>query len=334
MTSPLVARERLLPSVPPNGLPPRDRGRPSRTPGRRPRRWLRRLFAVMATLLVLALLGGGVAGYAAYQHYSADLPDLNGLKNYQPKVMSRVYAGDSRLMAELATERRIFVPYPAIPDLVKHAFLAAEDQNFFSHGAIDLLAIARAGVTDVLQYGKGRRPLGASTITQQVAKNMLLGNEMSVTRKIREALLAMRIEQTLSKDRILELYLNEIYLGVQSYGVAAAAQSYFNKSLTELTPAEAAFLGGLPKAPNNYNPFRSPDAARVRRDYVLDRMADNRFVTAAEAAAAKAQPVLPTAFRRPEMVAGADYFAEEVRRRLIDKFGADQTTQEIGRAHV
>ncbi len=278
-------------------------------------------------LLGLGLLGGGVAGYAAYQHYGADLPDLNGLKNYQPKVMSRVYAGDSRLMAELATERRIFVPYPAIPELVKHAFLAAEDQNFFSHGAVDLLAIARAGVTDLLQYGKGKRPLGASTITQQVAKNMLLGNEVSVSRKIREALLAMRIEQTLSKDRILELYLNEIYLGLQSYGVAAAAESYFNKSLTELTPAEAAFLGGLPKAPNNYNPFRSPDAARVRRDYVLDRMADNHFIGAAQAAEAKAQPVHPTAFRRPEMVGGAGYFAEEVRRRLIDKFGADQTTQ-------
>ena len=331
MTPPLVAGERLLRSdpggAPPGGVRPRDPGRMPRQPRRRPLRWLRRLFGLLVALLVLALLGGGVAGYGAYLHYSADLPDLNGLKNYQPKVMSRVYAGDSRLMAELATERRIFVPYPAIPDLVKHAFLAAEDQNFFNHGAIDPLAIARAGITDLLQYGRGKRPLGASTITQQVAKNMLLGNEVSLSRKIREALLAMRIEQTLSKDRILELYLNEIYLGLQSYGVAAAAESYFNKSLTELTPAEAAFLGGLPKAPNNYNPFRFPDAARGRRDYVLDRMADNRFITAAQAAEAKAQPVQPTAFRRPEMVAGADYFAEEVRRRLIDRFGADQTTQ-------
>ncbi len=309
---------------------PRDPGRtppPRRQPPRGPLRWVRRLFGLLLALVMILGIGGVVAGYAAYLHYNADLPDLNGLKNYQPKVMSRIYAGDSRLMAELATERRIFVPYTAIPELVKHAFLAAEDQNFFNHGAIDPLAIARAGFTDLLQYGRGRRPLGASTITQQVAKNMLLGNEMSLSRKIREALLAVRIEQTLSKDRILELYLNEIYLGLQSYGVAAAAESYFNKSLSELTPAEAAFLGGLPKAPNNYNPFRFPDAARSRRDYVLDRMLDNRFITAAEQATARAQPVLPTAFRRPDVVAGADYFSEEVRRQLIDKFGADQTTQ-------
>ncbi len=156
---------------------------------------------------------------------------------------------------------------------------------------------------------------------------MLLGNEVSMARKAREAILAIRIEESLSKERILELYLNEIYLGLQSYGVAAAAQSYFNKSLDELTLPEAAFLAALPKAPNNYNPFRFPDAARARRDWVIDRMADDHAITAEQAAAAKATPISPAPFRRPETVAGGDYFAEEVRRQLIDKFGADQTTQ-------
>ena len=165
-------------------------------------------------------------------------------------------------MAELATERRIFVPYSAIPDLVKQAFVSAEDQNFWTHPGVDPLAITRAGVFDLTHMGQGRRPIGASTITQQVAKNMLLDNQVSLARKAREAILAMRIEQTLSKQRILELYLNEIYLGLGAYGVAAAAQTYFNKPLDKLTLPEAAFLAALPKAPNNYNPFKFPDAAK------------------------------------------------------------------------
>jgi penicillin-binding protein 1A len=271
-------------------------------------------------VVVLAVLGGGGAGYVLYTRVSAGLPDVNGLRNYQPPVMSRVYAGDGRLLAELATERRVFVPISAVPALVKNAFLAAEDQNFYTHGGIDPLAIARAAVTDMLRYGDGRRPVGASTITQQVAKNMLLGNEMTLSRKLREALLAVRIERTLSKDRILELYLNEIYLGAGAYGVAAAAQAYFDKPLDALTPAEAAFLAALPKAPNNYQPQRFPDAAKARRDWVLDRMVDTHAITAEQAAAAKASPLIPALGRRPDMVTGADYFAEEVRRRLLEKF--------------
>ena len=176
--------------------------------------------------------------------------------------------------------------------------------------------------------GQGRRPIGASTITQQVAKNMLLGNnEVSLARKVREALLAMRIEETLPKQRILEIYLNEIYLGLQSYGVAAAAQAYFNKPLDQLTVAEAAFLGALPKAPNNYNPFRFPDAARARRDWVIDRMAEDHAITADQARDAKAMPIVPAPFHRPELAAGTDWFSEEARRQLIDQFGADTTTQ-------
>ncbi len=302
----------------------------ARTPvqARRPRfRWLRRLFAAVFTLVVLAGVAGGLFAWHTYERYAADLPTLDGLRHYEPRVMSRVYAGDSRLIAELATERRIFVPISAIPDMVKQAFLSAEDQKFWSHRGVDPLAIARAGWFDLMQYGHGRRPIGASTITQQVAKNMLLGNEVSVARKVKELILAVRIDQSMSKEHVLELYLNEIYLGLQSYGVAAAAQAYFNKGLDELTLPEAAFLAVLPKAPNNYNPFRYPEAAKVRRDWVLDRMTEDHAITAAEASAAKATPIRPAAFHRPETITGAEWFGEEVRRQMIEQFGADATTQ-------
>ena len=327
MREPLTAREKLAPSATGqrrSGSPPGKPAKPRRRAG-----WFARIVGALAALAVLGVGGACVVALLAYSHFAAGLPDVEGLRNYQPRVMSRVYAGDSRLLSELATERRIFVPYASMPDLVKHAFVSAEDQNFFVHRGVDPVAIGRAAVTDLLNYGQGRRPVGASTITQQVAKNMLLlgSSEVSLARKAREAILAIRLEDTLSKERILELYLNEIYLGLQSYGVAAAAQAYFNKSLDELTLPEAAFLAALPKAPNNYNPFRYPDAARARRDWVIDRMVEDRVITAEQAAAAKSQPVVPAQYRRPDMVAGADYFAEEVRRRLIDRFGADQTTQ-------
>ena len=241
---------------------------------------------------LIGVTGAGIAGFTLYQRYSADLPSIDGVRNYQPRVMSRVYAGDGRLLSELATERRIFVPAAAIPDLVKRAFVSAEDQSFFSHAGVDPLAMARAAVTDLLQYGNGKRPIGASTITQQLAKNMLVGNQATLARKIREAIMAVRIEGALSKERILELYLNEIYLGEGAYGVAAAAQTYFDASLDQLTPAQAAFLAALPKAPNNYNPVKFPDAARNRRDWVLDRMVETRSITPEQAATAKATPLV------------------------------------------
>jgi len=295
---------------------------------KRPRfRWLRRLVGVLFALVALTGVGAGLFAWHTYERYAADLPTLDGLRHYEPRVMSRVYAGDSRLIAELATERRIFVPISAIPDVVKAAFLSAEDQKFWSHRGVDPMAIARAGWFDLMQYGRGRRPIGASTITQQVAKNMLLGNEVSVARKVKELILAVRIDQSMSKEHVLELYLNEIYLGLQSYGVAAAAQAYFNKGLDELKLPEAAFLAALPKAPNNYNPFRFADAAKARRDWVLDRMAEDHAVTAAEASEAKATPIRPAVFHRPETIAGADWFGEEVRRQMIEQFGADATTQ-------
>ena len=310
---------------PPRGTPPSEP--PRRPAGRRRAGWFARIVGGISAILTLVLFVAAIGAYGAYRHYSSDLPDVNGLLHYQPSQMSRVYANDSRLLAELATERRIFVPYAAIPDIVKRAFVSAEDQNFFTHRGVDPLAIIRAAITDLSQYGQGRRPFGASTITQQVAKNMLLGNEMSLNRKIKEALLAIRIETSLTKDRILELYLNEIYLGLSAYGVAAAAQVYFNKSLDDLTIPEAAFLAALPKAPNNLNPFRFYDTAKSRRDYVLDRMADDHVITAEQLAQAKATPINAVPFHRVEPVNGADYFAEGVRRKLIEQFGADQTTQ-------
>ena len=330
MTKPLTAGDPLVPTPDP-GRP--DAGKPAPKPARRARRpslfgrVVRGLLGALFGITALLAVVGGVGGWMAYQHFSAGLPDVEGLRNYQPPVMSRVYAGDGRLLSELATERRIFVPIESIPELVRRAFLSAEDQNFWTHRGVDPLAIARAALANAMNAGQGKRPVGASTITQQVAKNMLLDNELSFARKAREAILALRIEENLSKDRILELYLNEIYLGLSAYGVAAAGQAYFNKPLEELNLQEAAFLAALPKAPNNYNPFRFPDAAKARRDWVLDRMAEDRAITTAQATAAKAEPITPHEFRRPPPIPAGEWYAEEVRRTLIADFGQQVATQ-------
>jgi penicillin-binding protein 1A len=271
-------------------------------------------------LVVLAgLAGSGVAGLAVW-YFGRDLPDYQQLADYQPPIVTRVHAGDGRLMAEYATEKRVFVPIGAMPPLVIHAFLAAEDRNFYVHPGVDPMSMARAAIADLGRLGTKRRPEGASTITQQVAKNFLLTNEISVERKVKEALIAMKLERVLSKDRILELYLNEIYLGGGTYGVAAAALNYFNKSLDELTIPEVAFLAALPKAPNNYNPQRYPEAARTRRDWVLDRMAEAKFITAEEAHAAQASPI-ELHRRGTTEVVQSPYFTEEVRRELLARYG-------------
>ena len=277
--------------------------------------------------VLLAITVGIVAGLTIW-HFGRDLPDYQQLAHYQPPIMTRVQAGDGRLVAEYATERRVFVPIAAIPKRVINAFISAEDKNFYTHHGVDPLSILRAAVTDIGRWRSNRRPVGASTITQQVAKNMLLSNELSIARKVKEILLATRIDAALPKDRILELYLNEIYLGAGAYGVAAAASTYFDKSLDELTLGEAAFLGGLPKAPNNYNPARYPQAAKSRRDWVLDRMAEDGNASAADVAAAKAEPLLVRHREEAEIVT-APYFAEEVRRELLARYG-EKTLYEGG----
>src|ERR1700741_208902 len=237
-------------------------------------RFLGFLFAVGTIFFVV-----GVAATAGLLwHFSKDLPDYSQLKDYEPPVMTRVHAGDGSLLAEYAKERRLYLPIRAIPKLVTNAFIAAEDKNFYQHPGVDVPGIGRAAMDFVQNYGGGRRPQGASTITQQVAKNFLLTNELSMARKIKEALLALRIERTFSKEKILELYLNEIYLGIGAYGVAAASLLYFDKSVHELTVPEAAYLAALPKGPNNYHPFRRRDDALNRRNYVLERMVEDRFI--------------------------------------------------------
>jgi penicillin-binding protein 1A len=282
-------------------------------------RWLGSFILWMMSLGFVAvfLATGLVFWYLGY--ISRDLPDYRALKDYQPPVVTRVHTGDGRLMAEFATERRVFVPIEEIPPLVIKAFLSAEDKNFYEHKGVDMWAIGRAVVSNLKHAGSGRRAVGASTITQQVAKNFLLTNERSYERKVKEAILAFRLESALSKDRLLELYLNQIYLGSGSYGVGAAALYYFNKSLDELTIPEAAYLAALPKAPENYNPIKQPDAARERRDWVIDRMAETGAITTDQSTLAKTAPLKMVA--REDDVVTAPYFAEEIRRELQERFG-------------
>ncbi|HEY7687137.1 MAG TPA: penicillin-binding protein 1A, partial [Dongiaceae bacterium] len=283
-----------------------------------------RLLTRIASALLLLLLVGALVGYLLLMRISSDLPDYQQLANYEYPVVTRVLASDGRLLAEYAIEKRVYVPIRAIPRRVVDAFLAAEDKTFYEHSGIDLPGILNAlriNIENELR-GDDRRPVGASTITQQVAKNFLLTNEVSYERKIKEAILAYRIEQAYSKDRILELYLNQIYLGQGSYGVAAAALDYFNKRLDELTIGEAAYIAGLPKAPENYNMFRKPAEAKGRRDWVIGRMVEDGRISRDEAVTAKEEALVPRKRGEAEAVR-ADYFAEEVRRELIKN-------QEIG----
>jgi len=274
------------------------------------------LAGAFLTLAAIALVGL----WLAFKHYAQGLPDYYQLASYDPPVVTRIQAGDGRLLAEYAVENRVFVPISVIPKRVVSAFLAAEDKTFYSHPGIDLPGVLNAVWINLLNYGRDRRPVGASTITQQVTKNFLLTNEVSYGRKIKEAILALRIEKAFSKERILELYLNQIYLGSGNYGVASAALNYFNKSLDELTIAESAYLAALPKAPNNYSLVRHPLEAKARRDWVIERMREDGAISAEDAEAAKAEPLEQRRRGTTERVT-ADYFAEEVRRELIERFG-------------
>jgi penicillin-binding protein 1A len=276
------------------------------------------LFSLGFTLLVI----GGVVGIILFNHYSKDLPDYTQLENYDPPTITRLYAADGKLLAEYATEKRIFVPLSAIPKRVIQAFLSAEDKNFYEHDGIDFSGIVRAVRDNIVHYGQGKSLVGGSTITQQVVKNFLLTNEKSIERKIKEAILAMRISRVYSKDKILELYLNEIYLGEGAYGVAAAAQKYFNKSLDELTVEEAALLASQPKGPALYDPKVHYDEAFNRRNWVIERMHEGNYITANDADLAR-KTRINLRSRDAAEVAHADFFAEEVRRTLSEMYGSD-----------
>ena len=286
------------------------------------KRWLLR---GLVAYLVLAAIGLGV-GIGAIYHYAEDLPDNRALEAYVPPITTRLHAANGGLMAEYAVENRVFVPIEEVPPMVKNAFLAAEDNNFYQHRGLDFRGILRAAVTNVRNIGSGRRLVGGSTITQQVAKNFSLSGEVSWERKIKEAILAFRIERALPKERILELYLNEIYLGAGSYGIAAAAMRYFDKALDELHPGEIAYLAGLPKAPSTYHPVRNYDDALARRNVVLQRMAEEGLISDAvyesERAARLEAPGLGKAGHQP-----APWFAEQVRRELKDRFGDERLYQ-------
>jgi penicillin-binding protein 1A len=250
-----------------------------------------------------------------------DLPSVEDLKNYQPPITTRVYAGNGTVLGEYARERRIFVPITFVPKLVINAFTSAEDKNFYSHPGIDPNGMMRAAIKDIFKVLDHRRPEGASTITQQVARNFKLNSEVKMVRKIKEAILAIRIDSTYSKDKILELYLNQIFLGQNSYGIAAASLNYFGKSLDQLDISEAAFLASLPKGPADYDPRFHRKAAVERRNWVIGQMADNGYITQEQAKAAIAEPLVAQMRPLGSQAVDSDYFVEEVRRQLYDQYG-------------
>jgi len=254
--------------------------------------------------------------------YGNDLPDYRQLQSYQTKALTRVYSSNENILTEFASEKRIYVPYQAIPDLVIKSFVVAEDKNFFKHDGLDFQGILRAMIHNVFNIFSGSRLVGASTITQQVAKNFLLTNEVSFDRKIKEALLALRIERTLSKEKILELYLNEIFLGFRSYGIVVASKNYFDKSLDELSLSEIAFLAGLPKGPNNYHPIKKPNAALNRRNYVLRRLFEEGIIHKRDYKDSIRNEINVINFKS-KLNFKAKYFSEEVRRILIKRYGED-----------
>lgn len=283
---------------------------------------MKRLFLFLLSVAGIGALAGLAAIFYVIHLFSQDLPDYQKLATYEPPISTRVHAADGQLLEEFATEKRVFVPIHAIPQQVKNAFLAAEDESFYTHPGVDFSGIARAVLTNVENLGRGRRPVGASTITQQVAKNFLLGNEVSYKRKIREVIIAFRIEKTFTKDQILELYLNQIYLGKGRYGVAAAALGYFDKALDELTLEEMAYLSALPKAPNNYQVDKHYNAAKARRDWVLDRMVDTGAINEKQKEMAQLQPITISPQKLSENI-DARYFGEEIRRELSQRYGED-----------
>ena len=275
--------------------------------------FIKKIFVISLSVLLVTLL----VILGTLWSYSNNIPDYKFLKNYKPPVSSKVYSGDGDLVADFSKEKRIFVPVSTIPPNVINAFLSAEDKNFFKHPGVDAKGVLRAMINNFKNIMTSKRLEGASTITQQVAKNFLLSNEVSINRKIKEAILAFRIERALTKERILELYLNQIYLGSGAYGVAAASLEYFDKSIRELNYAEAALLAALPKAPSKYNPYRNKELAKFRRDLVLKNLFENNFINKDEFKRLKNQNI-ELKKKKKVFLEDAQYYIEEVRKKIIN----------------
>ncbi|HEX9154031.1 MAG TPA: transglycosylase domain-containing protein, partial [Nitrospira sp.] len=284
---------------------------PRQPPPRRPWRWWQVALIAVAVIGMLGVLA--VAG--VLWHYAQDLPDLNQLQNYQPSLVTQVYSSDNQLIGQFFLERRILTPLSQIPEKLRGAVIAVEDVRFFEHPGLDYIGILRAAWTNLRRGGKVE---GASTITQQLARSLFLSSERTIDRKIRELVLAYKMELVSTKEQILETYLNQIYFGQGAYGVASAAQSYFGKDLSALTVAEAAFLAGLPKSPNNFSPFKNYERAKKRQEHVLARMEEAGFLTSGEREQAAAEPL---SFRRPGSEQAAPYFVEYIRQVLMAKYG-------------
>ena len=288
-----------------------------------------KLFSYIKLLLILLFIFGFISIFIIFYtlwKYSSELPSYEKIVEYKPNLSSRIYSSDGFLLKSFYTEERIFIPVDRIPKNIKHAFLSSEDKNFYNHYGVDIIAIFRALFTNIININSSKRVVGASTITQQVVKNLLLSNELSYTRKIKEIILAIRIENILSKNDILELYLNDIYLGYGSYGIGSASLNYFNKSIYDLELHEIAFLASLPKAPNNYNPKTNYSKAMDRRNWVIDRMYANRFITKKELDY-KIKPI--EVYERVDIeFSEADYFYEEIRKDLFNKFGKEKLYSE------
>jgi penicillin-binding protein 1A len=280
-------------------------------------------FNFLIKLTIIAVLSLFFVAFSALWYFSSGLPDYKKLESYEPPVSSRVYADNGTLIAEYAIEKRIFIPYDSIPTTVINAFLSAEDKNFFNHPGIDPKGIIRAMINNFKNVANNKRLEGASTITQQVAKNFLLTNEISFKRKIKEAILAFRIEKAYTKEKILELYLNQIYLGEGTYGIAAASLEYFDKSTKELNYSEAALLAALPKAPSKYNPFRHYSEAKLRRNLVLQNLNENNFISNSDFKKYKKEEI-NLKKRKIKLLKEANYYTEEIRRIIKDNYGFDK----------
>lgn len=282
----------------------------------------RKIFLGLASLGISGMIAGLVFGISIFYFFGQDLPDYTKLSNYTPAGTTRLYAADGQLMAEYATQKRVYLPLEYMPKKMIEAFISAEDQNYYHHTGIDATGILRAAWENFQNIGDNHSLVGGSTITQQVVKNFLLTREQSISRKVKEAIVAYRVTKHFTKDEILELYLNEIYLGMGAYGVVAAADTYFGKPLEALTTEEIALLAAMPKAPANYDPRFKPEAALRRRNYVLNRMYEDGYLNLAEKERARAQPVV--IHDRSKDSVHAEYFAEDVRRFLMEKYGMDK----------